>query len=253
MNLNKQQTQWWSVVNMMLETLKGLELSPEQIEKGMVTHIEEFESKVPGAKVHLDFEDQPRLSLIDCSRDSLRTTTGSSGATILRGRILNTRLTAQVALREDNVSNDIIVQALRKMADYIEKMPVELSSAEAMDVFELLGQGKNQSAQEDDVAGSDEDEIQSDERDIEDQDEKQPEPIAQEQAVNDSATMQEPEKEPDESQVSDDEGADQSNPQDKADEASSSADQAPESKAVEAEESFTELVSMTEEEALQFA
>lgn len=233
MNLNKQQTQLWSVVNMMLETLKNLDLSSEQIKKGMAAHIAEFEAKVSGARVRLDFEGEPRLSLIDCSRDSLRTTTDNSGTTMLRGRILNTRLTAQVALREDKVCNEIIVLALRKMADYIEQLSVELGSEESMDVFEVLGLGKNPTLQEDDMVIGDQGADQDDTQRLDGEEEAAPANQAEDSAFQDDVAPSDT----------------------KAAEVTSKSDDLPTSAQPEqkSDEPCAELISMTDEESRQFA
>lgn len=152
MNLNKQQKALWANVNNIFNVLQSVKAPVEVVTAEMAKWAEDFESQVPDAKIKVILGDTPRLELIDCSRDSARTTRDASMTTTLRARILNTRLTAVVGLRESSVSNEVLADALLQLSEHVRKMPFELKDKETVDLFDVLGiRHANSGDQDDDL------------------------------------------------------------------------------------------------------
>lgn len=150
MNLNKQQKALWANVNNIFNVLQSVKAPVEVVTAEMAKWAEDFESQVPDAKIKVILGDTPRLELIDCSRDSARTTRDASMTTTLRARILNTRLTAVVGLRESSVSNEVLADALLQLSEHVRNMPFELKDKETVDLFDVLGIRHALSGEQDD-------------------------------------------------------------------------------------------------------
>jgi hypothetical protein len=155
MNLNKQQKALFDNVTNILSALVAVNIPQDILGEQMTKQISDFEAKVPDCRLRLRMGDVPRIELLDCSRDNAKTSRDAKYLT-LRARILDTRLTAVVGSRDSVSSNAVIAEALRDLADMVDKMPFELSEKDSTDLLEELGIKHVSEDQEDDQeAGAD--------------------------------------------------------------------------------------------------
>lgn len=139
MNLNKQQTILFNNVENILSALVAVNTPEELILSEMTKWKKDFETKVPGARLRVNAGEKPGIGIIDCSRDSAKTSRDSSQYLTLRARIQNTRLTAVVASKDTSSENTVIAEALRELAAIIDRMPTELKDHDSIDLFDVLG------------------------------------------------------------------------------------------------------------------
>lgn len=150
MNLNKQQKALLDNVTNILSALVAVNIPKETLAEQMAKQIAEFEAKVPDCRLRLRLGAAPHIEVFDCSRDSAKTSRDASKYLTLRARIMDTRLTAIVGSRDSVTSNAVISEALRELADIVDKMPFELSEKESVDLMEELGIKHLSGGQDDD-------------------------------------------------------------------------------------------------------
>jgi hypothetical protein len=143
MKLNKQQQQLWSTVTSVFGAVSRLSSDPAVIQGEMAQLIADFEVATDHeVKVKIRMLPTPSIDLIDCSRDSLKLNRDAEGSLTLRARVHGVGFSSTVSYKDSYAhSNVAIIDALRALADSLEKMPVEMceQTAQSLDIYQLIG------------------------------------------------------------------------------------------------------------------
>lgn len=153
MKLNKQQQQQWNTVTSIFTALSRTVSDPVALEAEMSSWVTEFESAMGNeVKVKIRMLPAPSIDLLDCSKDFLKLNRDESGYSILKARVEGISFSSTVAYKDQyRHSNGAVVDALRALADSLEKLPTEMrDQEESIDIYSLIGVTH--------AAGNDEDE-----------------------------------------------------------------------------------------------
>lgn len=140
MNLTKVQQQQLTFLNKMFVALTRVS-DQESVIQEMADHVSDFEQSMGGeVKIKLRFGAEPAVEVVDCSRDYLKLVRDKDTSN-LRARVEGISFTGRIAYRDNySFSNAAIVDALRALADNVEKLNIELcDQAESVDIFSLMG------------------------------------------------------------------------------------------------------------------
>lgn len=144
MKLTSKQQQQWNLVTSVFTALSRTVHDAAALEAEMATWITEFETSMGNeVKVKIRMLPAPSIDLVDCSKDYLRLNRDEQGASTLRARVEGILINSTIAYKENyKHSNGAVVDALRSLADSIEKLPVELRDQGqdgVTDIYSLLG------------------------------------------------------------------------------------------------------------------
>lgn len=156
MKLNKQQQQQWNTVTSIFTALSRTVSDPAALEAEMSSWVTDFESAMGNeVKVKIRMLPAPSIDLIDCSKDFLKLNRDESGYSILKARVEGISFSSTVAYKDQyRHSNGAVVDALRALADSLEKLPTEMrDQEESIDIYSLIGVTH--------AAGNDEDESEA--------------------------------------------------------------------------------------------
>lgn len=154
MKLNKQQQQQWNTVTSIFTALSRTVSDAAALENEMSTWVTGFEEAMGGeVKVKIRMLPAPSIDLIDCSKDFLKLNRDESGYSVLKARVEGISFSSTVAYKDQyRHSNGAVVDALRALADSLEKLPTEMrDQVESIDIYSLIGVTH--------AAGNDDDEV----------------------------------------------------------------------------------------------
>lgn len=156
MKLNKQQQQEWNKVTSIFSALSRAVSDPAALEAEMSTWVSEFETYMDNeVKVKIRMLPAPSIDLIDCSKDFLKLNRDESGYSTLKARVEGISFSSTIAYKDQyRHSNGAVVDALRALADSLEKLPTEMrDQEESIDIYSLIGvshgAGRDDDEQED--------------------------------------------------------------------------------------------------------
>jgi hypothetical protein len=156
MKLTKQQQQQWSTVTSVFGAVSRLSADPAVIQGEMANLIADFEVATDHeVKVKIRMLPTPSIDMIDCSRDSLKLSRDAEGSMTLRARVHGVGFSSTVAYKDSYAhSNMAIIDALRALADSLEKMPVEMreQTAQSLDIYQLIGVSHKGGSDEDEAS-----------------------------------------------------------------------------------------------------
>lgn len=155
MKLNKQQQQQWNTVSSVFSAISKFCKEEDTIKAEMAQHIADFETSTNNeVKVKIRLLPTPSIDMIDCSRDSLKLTCDADGSVTLRTRVHGVGFSSTVSYKDSYAhSNVAVIDALRALADNLEKLPVEMrEQTQSQDFYQLIG-GTQTSGSDDDEAG----------------------------------------------------------------------------------------------------
>lgn len=155
MNLNKQQQQAFTRLNDALKAMTSITQDREVIAEKLKPWLQDFVLATEGEiKVKLGGKDEITLTLIDLSKDSLKSTLDASQTLYLRARVENVLLSVNVAYREAYAhSNEAIADSLQLLADKVRALPFEIVEEGPCNIDERLG--ISHANADDDEAGDD--------------------------------------------------------------------------------------------------
>lgn len=142
MKLNKQQQQEWNTVTSIFSALSRTVTDPGALETEMSTWVSKFEAAMGNeVKVKIRMLPAPSIDLIDCSKDFLKLNRDESGYSILKARVEGISFSSTVAYKDQyRHGNGAVVDALRALADSLEKLPTEMRDLEeSVDIYSLIG------------------------------------------------------------------------------------------------------------------
>lgn len=154
MKLNKQQQQQWNTVTAIFSALSRTVSDADALKAEMSNWVGEFEDATGGeVKVKIRMLPAPSINLVDCSRDYVKLNRDEQGVTTLKARVEGISFSSTVAYKEIyKHSNGAVVDALRALADSIEKLPVEMrDQEESVDIYSLIGVTHAAAHDDDDV------------------------------------------------------------------------------------------------------
>lgn len=156
MKLNKQQQQQWNTVTSVFTAISRFCKEEDVIKQEMKDHIADFETATNNeVKVKIRMLPTPSIDMIDCSRDSLKLTCDADGSVTLRSRVHGVGFSSTVSYKDSYAhSNVAVIDALRALADNLEKMPVEMrEQTQSQDFYQLIGGTQSSGLDEDEEGG----------------------------------------------------------------------------------------------------
>lgn len=156
MKLNKQQQQHWNTVSSVFSAISRFCKEEETIKAEMAQHVADFETSTNNeVKVKIRMLPTPSIDMIDCSRDSLKLSCDADGSVTLRTRVHGVGFSSTVSYKDSYAhSNIAVIDALRALADNLEKLPVEMrEQTQSQDFYQLIG-GTQSTGPDDDEAGT---------------------------------------------------------------------------------------------------
>jgi hypothetical protein len=141
MNLSKHQQQAFTRLNDALKAMISITQDREVIAEKLKPWLQDFALATAGEiKVKLGGKDELTFTLIDLSKDSLKSTLDASQTLYLRARVENVLLSVTAAYRDAYAhSNEAIADSLQVLADKVRALPFEIVVEGACDIDKRLG------------------------------------------------------------------------------------------------------------------
>lgn len=141
MNLNKQQQQLFTQLNNILKAIRSLSQDPAVIKDKMQEWVADFEANVGNdVKVRYANPSASEIVLIDCSRDSLKSSLDAAQVLSVRARSEGILIAVTAAYKDQYAhSNEAMADALEALAKEIRSVPFQIIDRGTCDIHSELG------------------------------------------------------------------------------------------------------------------